>query len=124
MAKQKVTIDCDTWGRGRSGGALLNSGGKKCCLGFICEQVFGKHGDDLLGQIYYPSYMSWIDMPDWYVQRASRAAHYNDNLKYTDAERIERIKALFSDETDYDGTVYKCPIELEFVGCDEPKSEP
>lgn len=109
MEKQKVIIDMSLWSRGNSSGpwALLNSTGSKCCLGFICEQVFGSKPEDILGRPYYPD---TIDVwPSWYSNCVHAAGNFNDSSAYTDTERIRNIKKLFTE----------APIELVFLDGDK-----
>ena len=115
MEKQKVVIDLETWGRGTGSGMLLDEGGKKCCLGFICEQVFESEPDDIRNRGVTPSNM--FDgvhniTPEWYKTRISTAVQYNDSFgksdgsAFTDPDRMVAIKRLFTGDD--------CPIEIAF----------
>lgn len=44
---KKLTIDRRKWGRGNTGGSLLNKNGLKCCLGFACTALGFKNRDIL-----------------------------------------------------------------------------
>jgi hypothetical protein len=101
MEKQRVFIDVEHWGQNM----LLDvDSGMKCCLGFICEQVFGSEPKDIGGKSYYPVGLEY-KVPEWYEGINKLAATINDNTTYTQATKMAMLKELFADT----------PVELVFT---------
>jgi hypothetical protein len=123
MKRYDVIIDRAKWGTGsKDGGFLYNTySDKKCCLGFICEQVFQVSQDDmaLKGFMPIPSLLSEVpeDLLNSYKGIMNQAATINDS-KYrahtdggpcvlaTRESREEDLLKLFADT----------PFNVMFVG--------
>jgi hypothetical protein len=98
-----VRISKRQWLHGKKGTELQKSalaiGNKMCCLGFLCEKVYGITKKDMQG-ISYPSRISReireiVGIGDYIPEWMQTAAAVNDYSSYTLEKRIKLIKKLF-----------------------------
>lgn len=107
----KVVVDRAKWGRGGTGGMLLTSSGKFCCLGFACQQILGADEAELL----HRSMPYALQTPKMLKNHpllgvwAGWAASVNDDACLGDDQRERKLIAMFD----------KAGIDLTFEGTDD-----
>lgn len=110
----KFTVERATWMRGAGTSTLLSTGGCRCCLGFVAKQC-GISDAYLLRKATPPSLSKenrkllpqWLFTEDSFFSSEDglNAMEINDSYVYSDAEREEKLKEIFTKHGD----------EIEFI---------
>lgn len=99
----KLVIDREKWGRGPTGGSLLNEDGKMCCLGFAALSC-GFKSDDIRGFLMPRSVKGDAkkNKKIWAILTQSKVdsspdilASTNDHCRTTDRQKESAIKKEF-----------------------------
>jgi hypothetical protein len=98
-----LIIDRSKWLRGTGAGALLNGGGKMCCLGFECKRLGLE--DDVILDIDMPDELmdkdADLELPEWLSETHPEsdvyiAAQINDRKGLIEEEREQKITKIFA----------------------------
>lgn len=106
---KKFTVERKDWNRGQEVGQLLNSSGKKCCLGFYAlscglteEEI---QGENLLTSWLVCDHDVLFEMLDDLLGHQDKIIEVNDNPDLDDTEREMQLKELFA----------RAGIQIKFV---------